>query len=404
MRIKSVRAIPLYVSFARIWGGADKVPASVLRPAAHFRRIPRSGQFSTIIVAEEEGGVTGTGEAFGLPYSPVTTALINNLIAPILKGRELDHPAECLADLYNYFMSMGHTRGFAMEALGGIDIALWDLKARAAGEPLAVHLGGKIEPVPLYVSPIPFLEREEESAQRARDFVTDGYRALKLKIGRTVAQDIAHTAAVRAAVGPDIQVMLDVNCSYELGEAIELARGLEGLGVAWLEEPIKPERPHDLARIREVATMPIATGENDYVLASFEELVRCDAVDILQPNITRVGVSGMMAIGEFCAKHGLALAPHGVGSGIGVAASVHACCAAKGFQIYEANRLPNPLRDDIPVHPIDIRDGFAFLSDRPGHGCEIDWERAATYEISDGDISDGAIAGGQESMNAAVAG
>ncbi|MFZ2101834.1 MAG: mandelate racemase/muconate lactonizing enzyme family protein, partial [Oricola sp.] len=225
--------------------------------------------------------------------------------------------------------------------------------------------------------------------QRALEFLRAGYRAIKLKIGRKVQQDIAHTAAVREAVGPDVQVMLDVNCAYEVDDAIELAKGLDGLNVAWLEEPIKPERPHDLARIREVATMPIATGENDYVLPSFEELVRCEAVDILQPNITRVGVTGMMAIGELCKKHSLGLAPHGVGSGIGVSAALHACCAAEGFAIYEANRLPNPLRDDIPVHPIDIRDGFAFLTDRPGHGCEIDWTRAAEYEVADGDISVG---------------
>lgn len=398
MRIKSVRAIPLYVSFASMWGGEDKVPVSLLRPAAHFRRIPRSGQFSTIIVVEEEGGVTGTGEAFGLPYSPATTALINNLVAPALKGRQLDDPAECLADFFNYFMSMGHTRGFAIEALGGIDIALWDLKAKAAGEPLAVHLGGAIAPVPLYVSPIPFLETEAESAQRARDFLDAGYRAIKLKIGRSIAQDIAHTAAVREAVGADVKVMLDVNCSYEVDDAIDLARGLDGLDVAWLEEPIKPERPHDLARVREAASMPIATGENDFVLPSFEELVRCEAVDILQPNITRVGVSGMMAIGELCALHGLDLAPHGVGSGIGVSAALHACCAAEGFTIYEANRLSNPLRDDIPVHPIEIREGFAFLSNRPGHGCEIDWERASEYEVADGDISSS-----REDPNAAAA-
>lgn len=397
MRIKSVRAIPLYVSFAKMWGGADKVPDSVLRPAAHFRRIPRSGQFSTIILVEEEGGVTGTGEAFGLPYSPATTALINNLIAPALVGRELDSPSECLADFYNYFISMGHTRGFSMEALGGIDIALWDLKARAAGQPLAVHLGGKIAPVPLYVSPIPFLEKEEESAQRAREFVESGYRAVKLKIGRAVAQDIAHTAAVRDAVGPDVQVMLDANCGHEVDDAIDLAKGLDGLDVAWLEEPIKPERSRDLARIREVATMPIAAGENDYVLPSFEELVHSGAVDVLQPNITRVGVSGMMAIGELCKRHGLDLAPHGVGSGIGVSAALHACCAAQAFSIYEANRLPNPLRDDIPAYPIDMRDGLGFLSDRPGHGCEIDWDRAAEYEVADGNIL-----GEQEGRNATV--
>lgn len=386
MRIKTVRAIPLYASFAAIWGGVEKVPLSVLRPAAHFQRIPRSGQFSTIITVTENGGIEGTGEAFGLPYSPATASLINGVVAPALIGRELDHPAECLADLYDFFVSMGHTRGFSMDALAGIDIALWDLKARAAGEPLAVHLGGALRPVPLYVSPIPFLDTPDESAARARDFLRQGFKALKLKVGRSVAEDVAHTAAVCAAVGPDVEVMLDVNCAYDVETAIDLAKALDGLGVAWLEEPIKPEQPEALARIRKVASMPIATGENDYILPSFEALVRHEAVDVLQPNITRVGVSGALAIGALCERHGLALAPHGVGSAIGIAAALHTCCAARGFRAYEANCLANPLRDDIPMEPITIENGFALLADRPGHGCEIDWQKASSYEFRGGDV------------------
>lgn len=383
MRIKSVKAIPLYVSFADMWGGADKVPPSVLRPAAHFRRIPRSGQYSTIVVVEETGGALGLGEAFGLPYSPATTALIENVIAPTLVGREIGDPAECLEDLYTYFISMGHTRGFSMEALGGIDIALWDLKARAAGEPLAVHLGGEVKQVPLYVSPIPFLDDPAESADRAQAFLADGFKAVKLKVGRSVVEDVAHSAAVVEAVGADVPVMLDVNCGYDLETAIALVKALDGLGLAWVEEPIRPEQPYELARVREAATMPIATGENDYILPSFEAIVRCEAADILQPNITRVGVSGMLAIDRLCRKHGLKVAPHGVGSGIGVAAALHTCCAMEAFSIYEANRLPNPLRDDVPIHPIEIRDGSAVPAARPGHGCEIDWDRAMAFSVGD---------------------
>ena len=210
-----------------MWGGADKVPPSVLMPAAHFRRIPRSGLYSSIITVEADGGQTGTGEAFGLPFSPATTALIGQLIAPALIGREIDDLADCLADLFNYFISMGHTRGFAIEALGGIDIALWDLKARDAGKPLASYLGGEIKPVPLYVSPIPFLDTTEESAERARSFLRDGFNAIKVKVGRDVARDVARTAAVREAVEPDIDIMLDVNCGNDVGTAIAFARGLE---------------------------------------------------------------------------------------------------------------------------------------------------------------------------------
>ena len=382
MKITSIRAFPLYASFERLYGGADKVPPSMLAPANHFRLIPRTGQHATIITIQSDSGHIGVGEAFGLPHSQPTASLVEDVLAPALMGQKVGAPADMLAPLYAFFVALGHTRGPSMEALSGIDIALWDLLARQADKPLAEYLGGAVGPVDTYVSPVPYLDTPEQSAQRARAFVEQGFRAVKLKIGRGVGTDMAHIAAVRDAIGQGVRLMLDANCAYGVGEAIELARALKPLDIAWLEEPIRPDSPEELVQVRRQCPVPIACGENEFSPASFEALAQAGAADVLMPNITRAGgVSGMLEIDRICARHGVALSPHGVGSCIGVAAAVHVACAAPAFTVYEANLLPNALRSDLPLAPMPLLEGKYLPTTRPGHGCDLDWELLASYDI-----------------------
>jgi D-galactarolactone cycloisomerase len=382
MKIVSIQAYPLYASFERLFGGADKVPPSMLAPASHFRLIPRSGQHSTVVLVKSDTGHTGIGEAFGLPHAQPTASLVEGVIAPALLGQTVSEPGKLLADLYSFFVALGHTRGPAIEALSGVDIALWDLLAKQAGLPLAEHLGATLGPVPTYVSPVPYLDSAPQSADRARAFVAQGFKGVKLKIGRGLATDLEHISAVREAIGSHTRLMLDANCAYGVDDAIALAAALKPFDVAWLEEPIRPDSPDELAQVRRRSPVPIACGENEFMLSSFEALARAGAVDFLQPNITRAGgVSGMLEIDRICTRYGVALSPHGVGSGIGVAAAVHTARAAKAFSVYEANLLPNALRSELPVEPMAIVDGQLIPTRRPGHGCETNWEVLASYDI-----------------------
>ena len=382
MKIVSVRAYPLYASFERLFGGLDKVPASMLAPANHFRLIPRSGQHSTVIAIQTDDGFTGIGEAFGLPHSQPTASLVNDVIGPPLVGKSVGQPADMLAPFYAFFIALGATRGPSMEALSGVDIALWDLLAKRAGRPLAEHLGVSLRPVRIYVSPVPYLDTPAASASAAQSFVTQGFRGIKLKVGRGVAVDMAHAQAVRDAIGPQIDLMLDANCAYTNGPAIELAKALKPLNVAWLEEPIRPDSPQALAEVRRQSPVPIACGENEFMGTSFEALAQAGAADILQPNITRAGgVSGMLEVDRICAHHGIQLSPHGVGSCIGIAAAVHTVCAAQAFSVYEANLLPNALRNELAVSPLPLLDGCFVPQARPGHGCEVNWAVLASYVI-----------------------
>lgn len=380
MRIRSIAAIPLEARFAAIFGGADKVPPALLTPAAHFRRIPRRGQVSTLVRVEAADGAVGWGEAFGLPTPLAATAMIEEIIAPALADAELDEPDAMLADLRAYFIALGQGAGPAMEALSGVDIALWDLLARRAGQPLATHLGASPGPVTTYASPVGFQPTPDESAATARALCAEGFHALKIKVGRGVAIDAEHVAAVRDAVGPDVMLMCDANCSYQPAEASDAARAFADSDVAWLEEPLSPDDLAGMAAIRRTSPIAIAGGENAFTHEAHARLAAAGAVDILQPNIARIGgVSGLLAVGALCAEHGLRLAPHGVGTCVAVSAAVHTCRAARGFMTYEANRLLNPLRDSMGAHPLALAEGNLVAASRPGHGGEPDPAQLARW-------------------------
>lgn len=385
MRIRSIEAIPLEASFAAIFGGADKVPPTLLAPAAHFRRIPRRGQVATLVRIASEDGAVGWGEAFGLPAPRAATAIVEAALAPALLGAELDEPGAMLADLRAYFIALGHGAGPAMEALSAVDIALWDLRANRAGQPLATLLGATPGPVETYASPVGFQPTLEASAERARELMAEGFHALKIKVGRGVAIDAAHVAAVRATVGPEVALMCDANCGYTVPDAIAAGREFAESGVIWLEEPVAPDDHAAIAAIRKAIPIPVAGGENEFTVEACGRLAASGAVDILQPNITRIGgVTGLLAVGALCARHGLRLAPHGVGTSVGVAAAVHACRAAQGFMTYEANRLVNPLRDTMGEHALAVRDGRLIASDRPGHGGAPEPSRLARWRLGHG--------------------
>lgn len=382
MKIARIEAVALEAPFARQFGGIDKVPPQLLRPASHFQKIVRAGQYATFAIVTAEDGTSGIGEAFGLPYPVPSAALIEKVVAPGLIGVALGDPAEMLSEFRFYFSAMGHARGMPAEALSAVDMALWDLKAKLAGKPLCEVLGGTPGPVALYASPVPFLPTPEASQAAARKLVGEGYKAIKLKIGRGAAIDLDHIAAVREAIGPDTGLMLDVNCGYDEATATDVGRRLSNHAVTWFEEPIPPGDPAALARVRAKATVPVAAGENEFAFHDFEALARAGAVDVLMPNIARAGgISGMMALGALCARNGIGLAPHGVGSCVAVAAALHACRAAPGFRIYEANRLMNPLRDEMPVHPLRLVDGAFLTPDGPGHGGDPIAQTMASFRI-----------------------
>lgn len=377
--LTSLRAIPLTARFASIYGGEDRVPDEIRRPASHFQSIPRIGQFTTLVLAESSDGAIGLGECFGLPTPHAATEVINRVIAPALEGSALAEPRAMLASLQRYFTALGHTKGPCMEAMSGVDIALWDLSAKRAGKPLADYLGQSVKPIPTYVSPIPFLPTPEQSAIEAKK-LCQGFCAVKLKIGRSAREDIPFISAVRDAIGPGRKLMLDANCGYDLDTALTLVEEIKALDIAWLEEPLPPDDLAGLRALSKASEIPLAGGENEFTPDALAKLIDETRIAIVQPNISRAGgVSGLLSVGEIADDRGAQVAPHGVGAGVVLAATLHTATAMKAFLTFEINRLPNPLRDDLCEGPSLDADGNALPPEGDGHGVSLDSAAADQY-------------------------
>lgn len=357
LKIASIAAVEMRYPFTRFYG-EGQVPKELLSPAAHFRRIKRTGQTATLVVVTDQDGVQGFGECFGLPTPGPSRAVIEDVIAPALTGATVASPEEALAEFQQFFLAVGNSRGPAMEALAGLDIALWDLISKRAGKPLAEMLGGSVAPVDLYASPVPFLANPDDSAAKALDFLAQGYTALKLKIGRGVETDIAHIHAIREAMPAGTPLMLDANCGYDRDGALALIEALEPYDIAWLEEPVEPEDFDTLTMLCERSPCPIGGGENDFTLRAFERLVDM-GITYLQPNVTRaLGVSGMQQLDTLARRSGVQVALHGVGTSIGVSTALHCCAGLETLTLFERNHLLNPMRDDV---------GVALTVDDTGH-------------------------------------
>ena len=372
MRITRVEAIPLFAAFAEAFDGV--VPPELSLPAFSMRNNPLLGQGAVIVRVETDAGLVGIGEAMGRPGPRGTAAHINEVLAPMLIGRD---PRHHLA----LWQAMNEQMRFAPMGISGVDMALWDLRGQIYSDSLTNLLGGAMrETVDCYASPIPYMATLDGTADKAREFVSQGFGAVKLKIGRGLATDIAHVESARAAIGTDIKLLVDANGAYTVSQSIALARDLARLGVYWLEEPVHPEYPDDLARIRRRVDLPVVSGEWLGGWAQFRDLLKAEAVDIVMPNITRCGgITGLMKVADMAQLDNVAVAPHGVGAGVGIVAAIAACAVMPNFLIYEYNQLFNPLRHTVIHEAIDFVDGALLAKTGPGLGISLNADTIERY-------------------------
>ncbi len=373
MKITQVEAIPLFAAFA---DALEVVPPELSQPAFSMRNNPLLGQGAVIVRISTDAGLVGIGEAMGRPGPRGTAAHINEVLAPMLLGAD---PRHHLA----LWTAMNEAMRFAPMGISGVDMALWDLRGQIYGDSLPNLLGGAMrDTVNCYASPIPYMATPEASAEKAREFLQQGFQAVKLKIGRGLGLDIEHVEAARAAIGSDIKLLVDANGAYTAAESIALAQDLVKLDVFWLEEPVHPEYADDLARIRRRVDLPVVSGEWLGSWVQFRDLIKAEAVDVIMPNITRCGgITGIMKIADLAALENVTVAPHGVGAGIGIIAAIAACAVMPNFLIYEYNQLFNPLRHSVMREPISFEQGVLKPIEREGLGLSLNEKIIERYRI-----------------------
>jgi galactonate dehydratase len=289
--------------------------------------------------------------------------------------------------MYRSMNGRGHFTSFMVDAISGLDIALWDLKAKAAGEPLVRLLGGPFrDRLPAYVSGIR-APTDDARAELAAKHFADGYAGVKLYMGHGVEADVAQATAVRERVGPDARLMADVFWVYSLESALRLGRQLQALGVEWIEAPLQPEDIAGHAALARELNMNVAVGEPLRTRYQFAEWLRREALDIAQPDLARCGITEGRRIAELSATHHRPVALHlGVCLGVGMAATWHMAAALPGFYIQEHQPPMLDLSNRFLTAPLRMdRDGLVVPM-TPGHGADADLQTLTAYTTRGTDL------------------
>jgi len=256
------------------------------------------------------------------------------------------------------------------QVCAGLDMACHELAARRAGLPLYAYIGGDVAgSVAAYASGI---GPEAPGVVAARE-LAHGHESFKLKVGFDTQTDLRSLDAIRAAIGGR-RLMIDANQGWDLDQAIAHGRRFADLGLAWLEEPLRADRPLDEWRaLQEAMPIPLAAGENMNAIVEFEAAIASGTVRYLQPDAAKWGgISGCLTVARAASAAGRVYCPHYLGGGVGLLASAHLLAAVGGEGLLEIDSNPNPWRDDLIAGLMPLSGGRASLSERPGIGLCID--------------------------------
>lgn len=348
-----------------------------------------------LVEVETDDGVVGWGEAYdsGPAGHRAVRAFIEESYAPTYIGASPFDSAVLWEECFHRHRAYGIS-GPAIEALSALDIALWDLKGKLTGQPVANLLGGRFrDQIRMYATGVYMAEDDNPTATAIADmqaYADRGFRSVKMGGGYGVEVDIARARAVREAMGPDFWLAIDANRGYAFKDALRLAKALEPLDFAWFEEPMMAEDAEGFAALRAQTTVPIAGAELIYTRFGFREVVERGLLDIVQPDMTAVGgYTEMQRILALCQAHHVTVTPHGWVSAVGLFANLQLAAAIPTFPlrwrppefILELDSIHNPLRDELAEGPIPLEKDVATVPQRPGIGVTPRRDVIARYEV-----------------------
>ena len=333
--------------------------------------------FSLIVVRiTTDDDATGMGYTYSVGQVGGTSiaTLINDNLAPLLIGEDPRRIEQLWQKMWWALHYVGRS-GIAIFGLSAIDTALWDLKARLANEPLWRVLGGPDNRVEAYGGGIDFDMTIDQLLEQTQGFLGAGLRAIKIKIGRdSISEECERIAAVREFIGPDIKLMVDVNMKWSVEKALRAVRAFEPYDLYWIEEPTIPDDVEGHCRIETEGPIPVATGENLHSVYEFRQMIAEGGVSFPDADISNLGgITALLKVAHIAEAYNRRLTTHGI-------QEMHVNCLAA---ISNASLLEiHAFRlDDFLIHPLEIRDGYAYVSDRPGHGVEIDWENISRHRV-----------------------
>lgn len=368
--IRSVQAHVLEATAEQSWDAGKAQPVSCVLVEVH-----------------SDSGERGWGEAIARRGPLVTATIISELLAPVARGREVADLGAIWRDCCAILSRWGHHSGFLLEAVSGLDIALWDLRAREAGLSLRAFLpGGGHRRIATYASSVYFQPSVEDAAALAVELARAGHSRIKLKLGYPdeeggVRRDVATVRAVRAALPEQVELLLDARCVYTLARAREFVEAVRDLPIGWLEEPFPADDVPAYAALAAMSPIPLAAGESLFSASGFRDLLASGALGYAQPDVARCGgITGTLRVMDLCAAHRIPVALHtGLSGGVNNLVSLHLAAGSVEPCLVEHMVVPNPLRDMFAVPlPIPVDGVVEFFPGGPGLGFDVDLQRLPT--------------------------
>ncbi len=340
-------------------------------------RLSITDVYWVVVELTTDDGSVGTGWMGSLGYGPeLLERFVDSQFADLLVGHDPWHTEAIRAELRHRTIYYGEL-GLSAWPRSAIDVALWDLKAQAAEQPLYRFLGGSDPHVRAYASNMDANHDVDALVELLESQVAEGFTAFKTKVGNEpLAEEVERLEAIRETIGPEAELFVDANQAWTVAEAITAVDRLDAFDLSWVEEPISEFDVDGHRRVAEATRPPLATGEMFYRPERFGYLFENRGIEIAQPDLVRGGgVTGQLDVARQAAAHGVPFAPH-----FYYAISTHLASAAPTGWIVEYI----PEYDIAPVleRPPTVADGSVELPDSPGHGYAIDPDAREEYEVS----------------------
>ena len=343
---------------------------------------------AVIVKVATESGIVGWGESHAGRAPGAVAALINTTLRTLVLGMDATDVVGVWNRIYSrQLASHGMGAGCSL-AMSGLDMALWDIRGKAVGWPLYKLLGGAQRPVPSYAGGVSLgFQDPKQLLDEAKMHVDAGYKAIKLRLGDNVKDDLRRVEAARDKFGDDLEILTDANIGYTLEDARRVMPVLEDLGVRWLEEPFPAHDWRSYATARTFSTTPLAAGENHFTRYEFARLIEEASVDVIQPDLSKSGgITECLRIAAMASAHKLPIHPHSSMTGINMAASIHFLAAIDNGGYFEGDvSKGNLFRDELTSTPYELsKDGTVRPLEGPGIGVEVNEDFLKAHPVIEG--------------------
>jgi D-galactarolactone cycloisomerase len=330
---------------------------------------------AVVVKVTTDDGIVGWGEAHHGRAHTAVAKLIDTTLKFLVVGMDADDTVGIWDKMYRFQLASHGMGAGACLAMSGIDMAIWDIRGKAAGVPLYRLLGGKRKPIPAYAGGVSLgYQPPEKLIEEAKKSLDQGYKAIKLRVGDTVKNDVMRLRAARKAFGDDLVILTDANIGYEVEDVRQVMPAMDELGIGWLEEPFPAQDYRSYREAKGFGRTPLAAGENHYTRYEFNRVIEDGAITILQPDLSKSGgITECLRIAALGSAWKLPVHPHSSMTGLNHAATIHFLAAIDNGGYFEGDvSKSNKFRDELVSNPGNIdKDGNVWPLEAPGLGVEV---------------------------------